>query len=455
MIRIAFKTTGCKVNQADEESVRRALADLPVEWVSPDQPADVIVVNACAVTQAAERDGRSWVNRGTRAGSSVVLAGCMATRVTRDGGDARLPGDVRVVPGTRDRDLLVQALRDEVARREAAGGSMASVPVDAAAGGSMDPEARVPGDARSSSPHTRTPSRARPLVKVQDGCDCRCAYCIVPLLRGPSRSVPVEAIQPAVLAAARASAAEVVLAGVDLAAWGRDLHGASLPDLVARLRALRTGLRFRLSSIEPHGLTDRLLEAMAAGTDVCPHLHVPLQSGCDRVLRAMHRPYATAMLADRVNAFARALPGLSIGMDVIVGFPGETDADFQETRAFLESLPVTYLHVFPYSVRPGTEAASLPGEPDPPVKAARSQVLRDFSAARRAAHAMALVGRDVEVVDVRARAGGHVESLSGDYTRVLRRDASGPRPGRFLLRVASARGADVVASAAPSLTEPA
>jgi len=430
MTRIAIKTTGCKVNQADAEFVRRALADLPVAFVPPNQPADVVVVNACAVTGAAERDGRVWMHRGRRSGASVVLAGCLATRVGRDGGDARVPGDVRVVPGTAQRDALIAALRDEVVARGDA------------------PEC---GDRAPAFP-AETRFRARPLVKVQDGCDSRCSYCIVPLLRGPSRSVPVDEIAPAVRAAAAAGASEVVLTGVDLAAWGRDLRGASLPDLFAHLRALRTGLRFRLSSVEPPGLTDRLLDAFAAGPDVCPHLHVPLQSGCDRILSAMRRPYRAAALADRVRAFAAALPGLAIGMDVIVGFPGETEADFAETLAFVGSLPVTTLHVFPFSPRPGTEAAALPGAPPPDVVASRARVLRDFSSGRRTAHARGLAGREVEVVDVRARPNGLVESLAGDHTRVFRRDHGGPRPGRFPVRIATSRGAD--AYAAPDSSPP-
>ena len=426
MIRIAFKTTGCKVNQADGEAVRRALADLPVAFVGADQPADVLVVNACAVTRGAERDGRVYLHRGTRQGASVVLAGCLASRIARDGGDDLLPDGVHVIPGTGDRAALVAALRADVLRRSATGTATA----DSASLAAPEPE-----------PNPAPATRARPLVKVQDGCDCRCTYCIVPLLRGPSRSVPVDDVVSAVLAAAATGCAEIVLAGVDLAAWGRDRDGAALPDLLARLRSLGTGTRFRLSSVEPHGLTDGLLDALAAGPDVAPHLHVPLQSGSDRILRAMGRPYAARDLGERLQAFARDLPDLAVGLDVIVGFPGETDADFDDTRAFVASLPVAYLHVFPFSPRPGTAAADLPDAPAHEVTAARARVLRDLSDARRADHAMALVGRTVEVVDIGARPGAVVESLAGDYTRVFRHDPAGPRAGRFPLCIALAQDA--------------
>ncbi len=434
MIRIAFKTTGCKVSQADAEAARRALSDLPVAFVGPGEAADLVVVNACAVTRGAERDGRVFVHRGARSGASVILAGCLATRVSRHGDDGRLPEGIRVVPGAGDRSTLVATLRAEVQQYAS----------------SHAPEGKGRGDTAPDA----TRDRARPLVKVQDGCDCRCSYCIVPDLRGPSRSVPIDRIVPAVRAAADAGSAEVVLAGVDLAAWGRDLQdGGDLPGLLARLRALGTGLRFRLSSIEPPGLTDRLMDALVAGPDVAPHLHVPLQSGSDRILRAMRRPYTTREFAGRVTAFARALPGLAIGLDVIVGFPGETDAEFEESRAFIESLPVTYLHVFPFSARPGTDAAGLPDEPSHAVKTARSRVLRDLSASRRSTPATALAGRTVEVVDIRGRAGTVVESLAGDYTRVFRRDPAGPRAGRSRIRITSARGVDAWAGPRPHSSE--
>jgi len=431
VIRIAFKTTGCKVSQADAEAARRALSDLPVAFVGPGEAADLVVVNACAVTRGAERDGRVFVHRGARSGASVILAGCLATRVARHGDDGRLPEGVRVVPGAGDDGTLVATLRAEVLRR-------------AEARAPEDEDGRDAGHEAGCEAEPRAVrARARPLVKVQDGCDCRCSFCIVPDLRGPSRSVPVDRILADVRAAATEGSAEVVLAGVDLAAWGRDLRdGSDLASLLARLGGQGTGMRFRLSSVEPPGLTDRLLDAMAAGPDVAPHLHVPLQSGSDRILRTMRRPYTAREFAGRVNAFARTLPGLAIGLDVIVGFPGETDADFEETRALVESLPVTYLHVFPFSARPGTDAANLPGAPPHAVKTARSRVLRDLSETRLAAHAARLAGTTVEVVDIRGRPGAVVESLAGDHTRVFRRDPEGPRSGRSRLRVASARGAD-------------
>ena len=421
MVRIAIKTTGCKVNQADGDRIREALADLPVRFVAPDGQADIVVVNACAVTAAAERDGRAAIHRAIREGRTTLLAGCMAARIARTEGPSGLPDDLRRFPGTRDRAELVAYLRAEVERLAGHAATRADGP----------PEVRR--------------ERARPFVKVQDGCDCDCSYCVVPLVRGPSRSEPTERVLDAVATAARAGAAEVVLTGIDLAAWGRDLAGT--PDLAYLLRtvsALGTGLRFRLSSVEPHGLTDGLLDAMAGLDDVCPHLHLPLQSGSDPVLAAMGRPYRAKELADRVRHAATCLPGVAVGYDVIVGFPGETEDDFERTRALLEALPLTYLHVFPFSPRPGTVAAAMADDVPRAVKARRGRALRDLSAARRVERAVALVGADVEVVDIRCRA-GRVESLAGDYTRVSR-VASTARPGRFRVRIATSDGPTAIAA---------
>jgi threonylcarbamoyladenosine tRNA methylthiotransferase MtaB len=200
-------------------------------------------------------------------------------------------------------------------------------------------------------------------------------------------------------------------------------------------------MRFRLSSVEPHGLTEGLLNVMAGSPDVCPHLHVPLQSGSDRVLKAMRRPYDSRWIAGRLSDAALRIPGLCLGLDVICGFPGEGEADHAATMSLLEGLPVAYLHVFPFSGRPGTPAAAMPGQHSHVTKSSRAAALRAFSRARRALHAASLAGRSVEVVDVRAaRLPGAVESLTGDYTRVVRRASRGPRRGRFMLRITGGEG---------------
>jgi threonylcarbamoyladenosine tRNA methylthiotransferase MtaB len=428
-IRIAFRTTGCKVNQADTEAVRQALADLPISWVAANAPADMVVVNACTVTRAADRDGRAAVNRASRSGASVFLAGCLATRLAESPDESRIPDDCTIIPGTGDRAALIGALRREITART---GSFDLHPDDVDLH-REDTEARL-----------APMERARPLIKVQDGCDCRCAYCIVPLVRGPSTSEPLARVMASVESAAIEGAAEVVLTGVDMAAWGRDSCEGELHDLLERLIAMGTGLRFRLSSLEPHGLTDRLLDIMAASRDICTHLHVPVQSGSDRVLAAMRRPRETGPVIDSLEKAAKRIPGLVLGLDILCGFPGETDEDFQRTLHLVESLPVTYLHVFPFSPRPGTHAATLVDDVSHAEKARRTAAMRTLSQSRRAAHAASLVGREIEVVDVIQRKEGVIESLATDYTRVRRLDARGPRTGRFTVIVERADGPDAV-----------
>lgn len=419
-VALSIRTTGCKVNQADGDWIAEALRGLPVRLVAPGEPADLAVVNACTVTAAADRDGRSCVYRALRTTTGpVFLTGCLAMRLRAwpfEGAQR-----VRVVPETRDRDALIAALRAEVAGMAAA-------------------EDRQ-GQPRPDPGPSPAPRHARPLIKVQDGCDHECAYCIVPRVRGPSRSVPVAEVLARVRLAADQGASEAVLTGVDLGAWGRDLTPArTLPDLLEALLALGTGMRFRLSSIEPDRLDDRLIDLLAGSPDLCPHLHVPLQSGSDRILRAMRRPHAAAEVATRLARAASVIPDLTLGLDVLCGFPGEDDADFEATLGLVRSLPVTYLHVFPFSPRPGTEAAAMRPGADHAVVAGRCAVLRALSASRRMERAAAMRGREVEVVDIRRRSTGEVESLSSSYFKVLRPGAGHVRPGRHVARVADTCG---------------
>jgi threonylcarbamoyladenosine tRNA methylthiotransferase MtaB len=258
-------------------------------------------------------------------------------------------------------------------------------------------------------------------VKVQDGCQHRCAFCIVPFARGRSRSRAPELVEEQVLGLVAAGHPEVVLTGVDLGHYGTDLTPrTSLAALLVRLTRA-PGLRWlRLSSLLPAYVTDELLDVLAGSPVVAPHLHVPLQSGSDRVLRAMRRPYTAARYRRVVERLASAIPGLGLGADVLVGFPGETEADLGLTLDLVESLPFTYLHVFPYSTRPGTEAAARPGRLDPSTLAARARRLRAAGESASRRFRASLVGRteDVLVLETRDRASGDLVGLTGNYVEV-------------------------------------
>lgn len=426
MTRIAIRDTGCKVNKADSDAIRAALADLPVLFVRDYEEADIVIINACAVTAAAERDGRSAVYKAKRKGAQmVVLSGCMAARMAS--GLSEPLDDVQVFPGTQDRSDLISFLRKRLSSGNAAHGF------------------RDENDAiNKNSPYDPVSpvfARSRPFLKVQDGCDGKCSYCVIPFVRGPSKSLHEGEVMRAVARAADAGAAEVVLTGIDLASWGKE-YGRSLSDLITSLLAMRTGMRFRLSSLEPHGLEPRLAELFASSQDLCPHLHIPLQSGSDAILEKMRRPYRVSDFVRKIEMFVKLVPSIAFGYDVICGFPGETEADFEATYRLLKNLPLSYLHVFPYSPRPGTAAANMRGTVSFEVRSARCAGLRDLSAAARKERASSHVGDNIEVVDIRAK-DKFIECLSADYIRVQR--IGDPKPGRYLVKIVTSRGSVCIA----------
>lgn len=425
---MALLTQGCRANRADTEALAEALRGRCL-LVAPDAPADLVVVNTCAVTLDADAAARQALRRAARLhpGARLVAAGCSAEL---DAAPLRaLPG-VAAVVGARSRETLA----GEVLRLLEAWDHGGESAPGTGAGTGLDPE-----DAAAPASPLRV-SPARPLLKVQDGCDAACAYCAVPAARGPSRSVPFE---EAVAALVERSArhAEVVLTGVHLGAYGLDLTPRrSLQALLEAAAARGLGGRIRLSSIEPHELPLPLLDGPAARS-LCRHLHLPLQSGSAAVLRAMGRPGAPEALRRVVEGAAARWPGACLGADLIAGFPGETEADHQATLALCEALPLAYLHVFPFSPRPGTRAASLPGAIPSAVARRRAAELRGLSDARWGAFLTAQVGQVHQVVVERVAAGlargtsGHAVPVEwpagpeprGAACRVLITDADGRR----------------------------
>jgi threonylcarbamoyladenosine tRNA methylthiotransferase MtaB len=327
-------TFGCRVNQADslviEEQLRAAGAT-----AAPAEQADLLVVNTCSVTAAADQGARQTIRRVVRANPAVrvVVTGCYATR--RPGELQELPNVTHVI-GNDHKDDLVEQL---------------DLPGDG-----NGPCGRLePGVA----------GRTALTLRVQTGCEERCSYCIIPQTRGPGRSRPVDAVLADIARSVDAGYREIAITGVHLGSYGRDRgDGSSLTTLVRRLAAWEDEVLFRISSLEPMDCTAEVVDLVAASDRLAPHFHLPLQHGSDAVLRAMHRPYSVGYYRALVERIRRDIPHAAIGSDVIVGFPGETDADFRETCAVLEQLPLTHLHVFPYSDRPGTAASTMPGKVD-------------------------------------------------------------------------------------------
>jgi threonylcarbamoyladenosine tRNA methylthiotransferase MtaB len=338
-VKYAVLTFGCRVNQADSLVIEDTLRSRGAVPAAP-RDADVVVVNTCSVTASADQAARQTIRRIARQNPSVrvVVTGCYATR--RPDEIAALPNVVRVVGNDR-KDALIDAVADDIgmptSQRFAEG--------DGPCGSTLAPGAM---------------GRTALTLRVQTGCEQACSYCIIPSTRGASRSRPLTEIVRDIGQAAAAGYKEIAITGVHLGSYGRDLHdGSSLAALVTTLGRWDADVLFRISSLEPMDCTPEIVDAVAASPRLAPHFHLPLQHGSDSMLQAMRRPYSAGYYAALVHRIRKVLPHASIGSDVIVGFPGETDEDFEAMRALLQALPLTHLHVFPYSDRPGTEASKL------------------------------------------------------------------------------------------------
>ena len=383
---------GCKVSQVEADAHGRALEASGWRRALPGEPADAVVLHACTVTRRADRDALRALRRLRRQHPAALVAvtGCLAERDPDS--LARRP-EVDVVAGHRFSTSLSRLL-DEAAAGLLPGKVDAALAV-APAEALLAPVASAVGG-----------ERTRAFLKVQDGCDRLCAFCIVPSLRGRERSARAAEVEEAVRALSAAGIPEVVLCGVHLAAFGSD-RGESLVGLLERLEARPPGCRVRLSSLEPMEAGEALVDLVATGTVLAPHLHLPLQSGSDAVLRRMRR----GMTRDRFRALllraARANPRIHLATDVIAGFPGETDAEFVETGELLEDLPLASLHVFPFSPRSGTAAALLAGSASvpPAVVARRAARLRALDAAIRRRYAVAHDGVTADLVALHGAVG--------------------------------------------------
>jgi len=415
---IALRTLGCKVNQAETDAFAAVLEGSGCRVV-PEDACAVVVINTCTVTGEADHKARKAIRRALAlpGAPTVVVTGCLAT--IDPAGVASLGERVVVEPDKSRVPEVAAALAGSAA--QAPGGAGAST---------IARDVDAPPRAPAATPG-RTRSRVQ--VKVQDGCDTRCRYCIVPDARGIPRSVPSDDVVSAVARLAAEGVAEVVLTGINI---GRYRDGdVRLPGLVARVAA--TGVpRLRISSVEPGDVTSELLEVMASTPSVCGHLHVPLQSGCDRTLAAMGRPYDSAAFAAMLASAREALPGVALSTDVIVGFPGETDADHEASLAFISGAGFARLHVFRYSARAGTPAAGMAGQVPMPVRSERAAAMREAGEAGALRFSGSLVGRDVELLVERVDAAREgrpplAEGVTREYVR-MRVEAPAAVPGALL-----------------------
>ncbi len=404
-LRISLATLGCKVNQSDAAALAAGLLARGHRLVSPGHPADVCIIHTCTVTQKTDYQSRQLIRRAVSANpeARIVVTGCYAETA---------PEAVRAIPGV---DYICGT------------GQWEAVAAIAGEKGKVDtPQVIIAGPARRDGSELRAApffgERTRAFLKVQDGCNAFCSYCIVPHARGPNRSLPLEKALGTFRELADRGFKEVVLAGIHLGSYGEDLQPrSSLVELLGAIEGEDREIRVRLSSIEPAEFTEPLIEFLGRTRAICPHLHIPLQSGDDAILKAMNRNYPAAFYEDLVNRLCREIPELAVGLDVIGGFPGEEDRAFENTRNLIRRLPVAYLHVFPFSRRSGTPAEKLGRQLSPAVIKSRCANLRELGEEKRQIFYRSFLGREARVLieSKKDRFTGLAKGYSRNYIPVL------------------------------------
>jgi threonylcarbamoyladenosine tRNA methylthiotransferase MtaB len=360
-MRVALTTLGCKLNATETSAIERRFVEAGHEIVEYGHLAELLVVNTCSVTEQADTECRKVVRKGLRGApdAKVVVTGCYA-QLKPD--DVLSIDGVRAVVGTASKLRIADMAMDILAAPE---------------------KMRIMEPLSESTPFTsarssRVNSRTRAFIKVQDGCDYSCSFCTIPLARGPARAMPLEQLRDELVAVVNEGFFECVISGINLGEY-ESPSGERLIDLLRMIDSMQLPIRVRLGSIEPNTLTSEIIDAVAKSLTIVPHFHIPLQSGSGRILRAMRRRYNPAMYRSVIEQLQRALPDAAIGVDVITGFPGETDVEFNETVALLQSLPWTYLHVFTYSERANTDASLMSDSVDVAVRRERTRQLRALS----------------------------------------------------------------------------
>ncbi|MEM7675505.1 MAG: tRNA (N(6)-L-threonylcarbamoyladenosine(37)-C(2))-methylthiotransferase MtaB [Myxococcota bacterium] len=421
--RYFVQTFGCRVNQADSAGLAAELDQADMARTDSWRNADVVVLNTCTVTHRSDADVRKSVNRLQRENpkAQIVVTGCYAQRAPDE--LVRLPG-VSAVVGNAHKRALPRVIGDVVDRAPDAAPLTIHTPM-----GKRDPVELPPVE-----PVTTVLDRTRPFVKIQDGCDAHCTYCIIPEVRGRARSAAPERVVAAVNKLVEDGWTEIVLAGVHLGTYAGGPEEASLVDLVRRVLAVPGLLQLRLSCIEPMAFPWGLIELAAEDSRLAPHFHLPLQAGDDAVLRRMVRPYRTSEYRDLLERIRDRIPHACLGTDVIVGFPGETDAQFENTCQFVAESPLNYVHVFSYSDRSGTPATRLDGKVDPRIIKLRSNKLHTVSRQMWHRYLDDQVGRRLRALTLEPdrRHPDHVRALTPNFCAVR---VEGQIPSNQLIEV--------------------
>ncbi len=452
---------GCRATQADGAAIERQLLDRGLQRAIAANQAEVVVLNTCTVTAAADQDARAAIRRIQRENptAQILVTGCYAQRAPEE--ISALPGVSLVIGNSHKHELAKYVEPRDPGFLQLSGcpthprfsdeweGDFIPLAHIGAAGQSNV----IVGDIFAHTELMAAPvfdgesfEKTRPNLKVQDGCNNRCSFCIIPYVRGKSRSLKLDHLLREVDALVANGYREIVLSGINLGRWGRELSPRM--NFAAMLRAILDGTtieKLRISSVEPMDWTNEVIELVASSPRVCKHAHVPMQSGSDKILRKMHRKYRPWHYADRIERIRRAMPDAAIGADVMVGFPGESDDDFEQTRALIEQLPFTYLHVFTYSSRPGTPSAEMPDQIPVQIARERNRVLRELAAAKKRTFMESFVGREVEAITLTHFDGELTEALTDNYLKLL---IYGKRNSNELVRlpITGARADALVAS---------
>lgn len=405
MAKIAFYTLGCKVNQADTASMENLFLRSGHQLVSFDGEADVYIINTCVVTNTGQRKSRQTIHRAIRKNPNalIVVTGCYPQTAAEE---VKAIAGVDMIIGNQDRAQIVQLVEERLAHRQtdtldAVHKLTASTAFEEMAAGDIT-------------------DKTRAFLKIQEGCNQFCTYCIIPYARGPLRSRSLESIRTETQRLISAGFKEIVLIGIHLGCYGKENpDGPTLYDAVKTVLDVPGVQRLRLGSLESVEVEPRLLTLMQEDARFCRHLHLPLQSGCDKTLQAMHRPYTTAKFKTLLADIKTKVPDIAITTDVIAGFPGETEADFETTCKFAESCGFSKMHIFPFSARKGTPAEKFAGAVTEAVKKERADILGRIDETMHKTFLQAMVGQKTEVLFEQPAGEDYFEGLTGNYQRVF------------------------------------
>lgn len=405
MAKIAFYTLGCKVNQADTASMENLFLRSGHQLVSFDGEADVYIINTCVVTNTGQRKSRQTIHRAIRKNPNalIVVTGCYPQTAAEE---VKAIAGVDMIIGNQDRAQIVQLVEERLAHRQtdtldAVHKLTASTAFEEMAAGDIT-------------------DKTRAFLKIQEGCNQFCTYCIIPYARGPLRSRSLESIRTETQRLISAGFKEIVLIGIHLGCYGKENpDGPTLYDAVKTVLDVPGVQRLRLGSLESVEVEPRLLTLMQEDARFCRHLHLPLQSGCDKTLQAMHRPYTTAKFKTLLADIKNRVPDIAITTDVIAGFPGETEADFETTCKFAESCGFSKMHIFPFSARKGTPAEKFAGAVTEAVKKERADILGKIDETMHKTFLQAMVGQNAEVLFEQPAGEDYFEGLTGNYQRVF------------------------------------